>query len=259
MSEFETIRYEAADRVALITLTRPEALNAVDTRMRAELPLALTRAADDPSIRAVVLTGEGRAFSAGADLKEDLRELDITRILIDEYKPAFDAIVAMDKPVLSAIHGSAAGISLALALVCDLCVLGQNAFLLCPFSTIGLIPDGGTNFLLVRQLGYRRAYQLAIEAERIGAQQAFELGLVNRVVPDGTVLEYTMDWARRLAERAPLALARTKKIMRLAAAATYEETFLEEARVQRECLLSDDFVEGRDAFLEKRKPHFKGR
>ncbi len=259
MSEFETIRYEVSGAVARITLDRPEALNAVDTRMRAELPQALNRAADDAAIRAVVLTGAGRAFSAGADLKEDLRQLDITRILIDEYKPGFDAIVTMDKPVLSAVTGSAAGISLALALACDLCVLGESAFLICPFSTIGLIPDGGTNFLLVRQLGYKRAYQLAIEANRLDAGRALDLGLANHVVPDDSVVEFAMDWARRLTERAPLALARTKKVMRFAASATYEETFLEEARIQKECLLSDDFDEGRTAFLDKRKPRFEGR
>ncbi|NND58806.1 MAG: enoyl-CoA hydratase/isomerase family protein, partial [Gammaproteobacteria bacterium] len=242
MTQLQTVRYERHDQVALITLARPDALNAVDSQMRADLPVALRRAADDEQVRVVVLTGDGRAFSAGADLKEDLRQLDITRILIDEYKPSFDLIVNMPKVVISAVNGSAAGISLALALACDLCVMGQSAFLLCPFSTISLIPDGGNNFLLVRQLGYKRAFEAAIEAQRISADQALEWGLVNRVVADDLVLDNTLEWAGQLAERAPLALAYTKKIMRYAASASYEDTFDEEARLQKTCLQSDDFV-----------------
>lgn len=258
MNDYETIRYETTGRVACITLARPQALNAVNTQMRAELPRALRQAAEDDAVRVVVLAGEGRAFSAGADLKEDLRELDITRILIDEYKPAFDLIVQMDKPVISAVNGSAAGISLALALVCDLCVMGQDAFLLSPFSTISLIPDGGTTYLLVRQLGYKRAFEAAIEAQRINADQALQLGLVNRVVPGDSVVENALRWADELADRAPLAVAYTKKVMRYAASASYEDTFLEEARLQKLCLQSDDFVEGRQAFVDKRKPRFRG-
>lgn len=259
MNDFNTLGYSVDGAVAAVSLSRPDALNAVDAQMRAELPVALARAADDPEVRVVLLRGEGRAFSAGADLKEDLRKVDITRVLVDEYKPSFDLIVGMEKPVLSVIAGSAAGISLALALACDLTIMADDAFLLSPFSTISLIPDGGTTFLLVRQLGYRRAFEYAAEARRIDAQNALETGLVNRVVPAAQLDEAAATWARCLAERAPLALAHTKRVMRYAAAHSYEETFAEEARVQALCLQSEDFSEGREAFLDKRKPRFSGR
>lgn len=258
MSEYETIRLEPDGPIGIVTLSRPAALNAVDGRMRAELPRALARVADDETLKVVLLRGAGRAFSAGADLKEDLRQLDITRILVDEYKPSFDLITGMDKPVMSAVSGSAAGISLALALACDLTIMADDAFLLSPFSTIGLIPDGGSTFLLVRQMGYRRAYAMAIEAERIDATTALETGLVNKVVASATLQDSALTWAKQIAARAPLALAHTKRVMRFAAAHSYEETFLEEARAQKLCLDSDDFLEGHEAFLAKRKPSFRG-
>lgn len=260
MNQFSTLVLQRpSPGTALLTLNRAAALNAINSSMRKELATVLRQMATDDSVRIVVINGEGRAFSAGADLKDDIEQLDINEVLMNEYKPSFDAIITMNKPVISVVTGLAAGIGLSLALVCDLTVMADDAFLLCPFSTISLIPDGGANFLLARQLGYRRAYQMAIEAERLPATEALRLGLVNRLAPADHALEDALAWADELAQRAPLALARTKEAMRFALGHTYDETYRREAELQAACFASDDFSEGRSAFVEKRAPRFSGK
>jgi 2-(1,2-epoxy-1,2-dihydrophenyl)acetyl-CoA isomerase len=160
--------------------------------------------------------------------------------------------------VISAVNGFAAGIGLSFALVADLVVMGESAFLLSPFSNIGLVPDGGATWLLPRLIGYQRAYQLCIENERIVAPRCLELGLANRVVPDDQLLSATVTWAHALARRAPLALARTKQAMRRASEVTYLEALKLEAELQKASVESADCKEGVAAFLEKRKPRFTG-
>ena len=184
MSEQETVRYGRDRKVAIITIHRPDAMNSFNTELRADLLAAFERAAGEDEVRVVVLTGEGRSFSAGADLKGSLMaDRPVDQQLQLEYRPIFECIAAMRQPVIAAVGGSAAGIGMSYALACDLLVMADNAFLLSPFSTISLVPDGGLNWLLVHQLGYRRAFQLAVEAERISAQRCVELGLANRAVP----------------------------------------------------------------------------
>ena len=155
----DIIKYEQADGVAVITLHRPDSMNSFNTELRAAVVDAFAMAAADEAVRAVVFTGEGRCFSAGADLKAGI-DRDVEEILQKEYRPVQEAIAAIPKPVIAAVPGSAAGIGLSMALQCDLLIMADNAFLLSPFTTISLVPDGGLNWLLVRQLGYRRAFQL---------------------------------------------------------------------------------------------------
>jgi 2-(1,2-epoxy-1,2-dihydrophenyl)acetyl-CoA isomerase len=260
MSEFETVKYEQDDSVAVITINRPDAMNSFDDALRRDLLAACEKAAGDSAIRAVVLTGEGRSFSAGADLKSGLDpNRSIEDMLQQEYRPVLESIWNMEKPVIAAVGGSAAGIGVSFALICDLLVMADNAFLLSPFTTISLVPDGGLNWLLVHQLGYRRAFQFSVESERITADRCVELGLANKAVPAETLLEEAVSWAKSLAERAPLSLAATKKAMRHATSGSWATTFDIEAPIQNQLRKSEDSAEGVAAFFEKRKANFKGK
>ncbi len=176
-----------------------------------------------------------------------------------EYRAFLTEIATMPKPVIAAVHGSVAGISTSLALHCDLLIMADDAFMLSPFTTISLVPDGGLNWLLVKQLGYRRAYQLSIEAERIGAERCVDFGLANRMVPGDTLLDEALAWAGKIARRAPLSLAATKKVMRLANDSDWASCFNAEAELQQSLFGCDDNREGVQAFFEKREPNFKGK
>jgi len=253
----DIVKYQKQDAIAVITLHRPDNMNAFNTELRADLAEAIADAHADDSVRVVVLTGEGRCFSAGADLKEGI-EKDVAEILQAEYRPVQEAIADIPKPVIAAVPGSAAGIGLSIALQCDLLIMADNAFMLSPFTTISLVPDGGMNWLLVRQLGYRRAFQLSVESERIPADRCVELGLANKVVPAGELRSAAIEWANALCQRAPLSLAATKKVMRFAENNDWARSYDLEAQLQGELLGSADNREGIQAFFEKRAPRFKG-
>ena len=254
----DIVKYELHDAIAVIRLNRPDSMNAFDTALRADVVEAFAKARDDDSVRVVVFTGEGRCFSAGADLKAGI-ERDVEQILQVEYRPVQEAIANIPKQVIAAVPGSAAGIGLSMALQCDLLIMADDAFLLSPFTTISLVPDGGLNWLLVHQLGYRRAFQLSIESERIPAQRCVDLGLANKAVPADQLQTAALEWAQLLARRAPLSLAATKKVMRFAADHGWSDAYDMEARLQGQLLGSEDNKEGIQAFFDKRAPEFKGR
>lgn len=260
MSGYETVRYDRDGAVAIITIFRPDAMNTFNTQLRADLLAAFQRAARDESVRVVVFTGEGRSFSAGADLNDiDSTECPVDEMLQTEYRPVLECIADMKQPVIAAVGGSAAGIGMSFALACDLLVMADNAYLLSPFTTISLVPDGGLNWLLVHQLGYRRAFQLSIESERIPADRCVELGLANKSVPADSLVEETVKWAHAISQRAPLSLAATKEAMRYAASNSWASTFDVEAPLQKALRQSEDCEEGVKAFFEKREANFKGR
>jgi len=255
-----TVKYEMrSDAVALITLDRPKALNSFNREMRFALADALSRANVDPCVRAIVITGEGRGFSAGADVTDVTGGRTVEDMLNAEYGGFLSIIQRCDIPAISALNGPAAGIGMRLALTCDLRVMAADAYLMSAFSNIGLIPDGGLSWLLTQEVGYARAYQLAIEAEKISAARCLELGLVNRVVPTDEVVANAVEWAQSIAVRAPIAMNLTKRAFRAAAQSGLRNAMALEAMLQKTAIASEDCREGVTALMAKRKPEFKGR
>ena len=262
MSEFETIEYHVEDQVAVITLDRTQTRNAVNGKMRAELHRAICQANSDSQVRVVVLAGNGKGFCAGADLNEQSEdaELDgyITHQLRTEYHPVLLGIMESPKPYLCAVNGAAAGIGAALAMICDLLVMAEDAFLYSAFGAIGLIPDGGSHWLLGRSLGSKRAFEMIAESQRLTAERCVALGIANRMVAPDHMLEETLGWAKSLATRAPLTLQYSKQLLREASNSTLVETMDREAQIQNIHYRSNDFKEGAQAFFEKREPKFRG-
>jgi 2-(1,2-epoxy-1,2-dihydrophenyl)acetyl-CoA isomerase len=243
-SRFRDIELSNDEGIAVLLLNQPASLNACTSSMLAELNTALGDLAADESVRAVVLSGKGRLFCAGANLKEEAPE-GATRQLLESYLPIFRHIASMEKPVIAAVNGGAVGVGLSLALSCDLVLMAEDAYLLSPFTRIGLVPDGGATWLLLRQLGYARAYEMAVSGEPVTAQRALELGLANRLVPPDDLLPAAVEWGREIVKSSAFALAQTKKLMRLAATSSYEDIFTAEARVQEECGKTEFFKQAR--------------
>jgi 2-(1,2-epoxy-1,2-dihydrophenyl)acetyl-CoA isomerase len=257
--QFKTVNYSQDESVVIISINRPEAMNSFNAELRSELLLALKKAVLADDIRAIIINGNGRNFSAGADLKDtDGAQKSLEEVLNNEYRPIFNLISDINIPVIASVHGSAAGIGLSLALCCDLMIMSDDAFLLAPFTSISLAPDGGMNWFLVHQLGYRKAFQVCIEAERIDAKYCVEYGLANKCVPAEDLFLETLAWARRIAKRAPLSVTATKKIMRYAASHSWSETYDIEVPTQQKLINSNDFKEGVEAFIKKREPKFNG-
>ena len=256
---YETVEISRDGNVAIVTMNRPEGMNSFNAALRRDLAAAVNEVNDDPEIRVAILTGAGRAFGAGADLTEK-NDADFSVIdqLNGEYKPVLMAITEAPKPWISAVKGAAAGISSAFAMNCDLTVMAEDAYLYQAFAAIGLIPDGGATWHLANTIGRKRAYELIVTGEKVGAQKCLELGLCNRVVPVDELMSATMEWAQELAQKAPLSLRYAKEAMNTAVVAPVGDTISEEARLQHLCVTSDDAKEGAVAFLQKRAPEFKG-
>jgi 2-(1,2-epoxy-1,2-dihydrophenyl)acetyl-CoA isomerase len=262
----QTIDLRVDARVAWITLNRPDALNAWTPQLGRELIATLDRVAGDSDVRAVVLTGAGRAFSSGADLKAvsagdgsgDAPPPDVLATLRDIYNPLLIRVRELPKPVLAAVNGGAVGIGCSLALAADLVVAAESAYFLLAFANIGLALDGGASASLVARIGHARASEMALLAERIPAAQAKEWGLINRVVPDGELPTVVGEIAGRLAAGPPGSYATIKRTLNTAALAGFAATLDQEAVFQKERLTSGDFIEGVSAFLEKRPANFTG-
>ena len=257
---FGTLRFEVADALATITLDRPEALNALTVDSRRELLAAFEAVAVDRSIRAVILTGAGRAFCSGQDLRErlapDAAPLDVE--VRERYNPIIRAMRALDRPIVGAINGIAAGAGASLAFACDLRIAAEGASFLLAFGRVGLIPDSGATWLLPRLVGPAVAAEMALLAEPVGAAEALRLGLVSRVVAGEALMGEAVVLAGRLAGLAPGAVALTKRALNEAWDGDLDAALEREAQYQGEAGATADHAEGIAAFLEKRPPRFTG-
>jgi 2-(1,2-epoxy-1,2-dihydrophenyl)acetyl-CoA isomerase len=254
------LRVEAADGVATVTLDRPDALNALTVPLKEALIAAFVGLSGDPAVRAVILTGAGRAFCAGQDLRErlepDAAPLDVE--IRERYNPLVRAIHDLPKPVVAAVNGVAAGAGASLAFACDLRIASDTARFVLAFGQVGLIPDSGATWTLQRLVGASKAMELSLLPDALSATDAERFGLVTRVVPAADLPAEARTLAARLATLSPGAVARTKQALAVGAASTFEDSLELEARLQGEAGSNPDHAEGIAAFVEKRPPRFTG-
>jgi 2-(1,2-epoxy-1,2-dihydrophenyl)acetyl-CoA isomerase len=261
--QYETVNLLRAGGVAKIELNRPDRMNAWNQQFAYDLRDAVRAAADDDGVRAVLLTGAGRGFSSGVDLKDAMDEapagdLDLRHTLQDRYHPLIMGVRELPKPVVAAVHGAAAGIGASLALACDLVVAAESAYFMFAFVNIGLVPDGGSSFLVPARVGFTRAAELAMLGERLPARQALEWGLVNRVWPDAEFADQADALVARLAQGPTRSYAGIKRELNGWLFDGMARQLELEASVQQEMGGSADFAEGVTAFIEKRKARFTG-
>ncbi len=246
--------------VATLSLNAPQKLNAFNQEMRLGLLEAIQLIEEDDAVRVVIFTGAGRAFSAGADLSEGMPGYDT---FVDqcaaEYKPWVMGIHNSSKIYIAAVNGACAGAASAVAMNCDLMIMAEDAFIYQAFSAIGLMPDIGATWLLLQKIGYQRAFEMAIDAGRLSANECLELGLANKVVAPEELMSAASEWAHKLSQGAPLAQQATKSLMRKAFNMSYSQVIDEEAVLQSSLIKSEDAVNASEAFLNKQKPTFKGR
>ena len=262
MSAKDEVLYTEHDDVALIVLNRPKQMNASSVALRAGLRKAIDDADKNPNIRVVILTGEGRGFSAGADLTESFTEHrgTITEHILKDHKQLIDAIEHSDKTFIAAVHGPAAGVMLSYAMACDVIMMGESAYLYSPFTAISLVPDGGGTHYLLQALGYHRAFEFVVEGKRLDAKACLDAGIASALVPDDELRDKAMERAQKIARTsAPLTAKYAKKLLRFARHASRDDVTALEASYQHICSQSEDFQEGVAAFMQKRKPEFKGR
>ncbi|CAI8254069.1 MAG: 1,2-epoxyphenylacetyl-CoA isomerase [Flavobacteriaceae bacterium] len=247
--------------VATLTLNRPEVFNSFNREMALLLQKQLDAFGENPEIRAIVITGSGKAFCAGQDLKEvTTPELHpgFKKILEEHYNPIIERIRAINKPIIAAVNGVAAGAGANIALACDIVVASEKASFIQAFSKIGLVPDSGGSFYLPRLIGFQRASALMLLGDKVTAQQALELGMVYKVFEPETFQQQALDLAQEMAQMPTKALGLTKQLLNASFNNTLDQQLTLESTLQIQAANSNDYKEGVTAFVEKRKPNFKG-
>jgi 2-(1,2-epoxy-1,2-dihydrophenyl)acetyl-CoA isomerase len=259
-----TVQVQRRGAAATIVLDRPKAMNAVDPQLAEDLLRALTEAGADDEVRAVLLTGSGRAFCSGADLRAGFEPTpeghpNVQKALHERFHPIIQTLREMPKPVVAAVNGAAAGIGCSFALACDLVVAAESAYFLLAFVNIGLVADGGSSLLIPERVGFARAAEMALLGERVGADKALDWGLINRVIADENLMDEANALVDRLAAGPTRSYAGTKRQLNAWQFSRMQGQLELEASIQQELAGSRDFMEGVTAFVEKRDPRFDGR
>lgn len=258
----DKLNYEVINGVARIRFNRPDSFNSFDREMSYAFQDALKAAASDEHVRAVLITGNGKAFSAGQDLKEVLDQKNnpgFEKILDEGYNPMIKLIRNIRKPVVAAVNGVAAGAGANIALACDITVASENASFIQAFSKIGLIPDSGGTWFLPRLIGFQKASALMMLGDKVSAAEAEEMGMIYKVYPAEEFEEKAIQLAEKLAQMPTKALGLTKELLNKAYENTLDEQLDLEGKYQIESAKSYDYNEGVKAFVEKRKPEFRGK
>lgn len=253
---------EIKNKIAYLTLNRPEVFNSFNREMALLLQSELDACEKNPEVRAVVITGNGKAFCAGQDLKEVTSpELNpgFKKILEEHYNPIISRIRKIEKPIIGAINGVAAGAGANIALACDVVIASENASFIQAFSKIGLVPDSAGTFFLPRLIGFQKASALMMLGDKVSAEEAEKLGMVYKVVSSENFMEEVNNIANTMANMPTKALGLTKRLLNNSLSNSLEEQLELESKLQIESAQSEDYAEGVDAFVNKRKPEFKGR
>lgn len=260
-TEHEVVDLTIESGVATVVMNRPDALNALNMQLKEELADVWRILADSNEVRAVLLTGAGRAFSTGGDIKQmdpdrgpDVTRKRMAKLLRDTVIP----LARLEKPVVAAVNGHAHGLGLSLALACDIVYAAESAVVSMAFTRVGLAPDGGASYFLPRLVGLSRAKELMFTGRRLTAAEALELGLIGRVLPDEELMPASLELAKTLAESATVALGAAKRLLNESSMHTIEEMAELEAYGQAIAMSSEDHREGISAFAERRRPDFKG-
>lgn len=254
------IKSEIEGSVLKLTLNRPDKFNSFNREMALQLQSELDKAKEDKSIRAIYITGEGKAFCAGQDLSEamDKSGPGIERIVKEHYNPIIQKIRAIEKPIICAVNGVAAGAGANIALACDVVIAGTSVSFIQAFSKIGLIPDSGGTFFLPRLIGFGKASALMMLGDKVSATDAEKMGMIYKVCDDANLQTEALTIAKTLADMPTIGIGLTKKLLNNSGFSTLENQLTSEAHEQVKAAKSYDYNEGVNAFLEKRKPVFKG-
>lgn len=257
----DSVLLKIENNIGFITLNRPDVFNSFNRQMALLLQETLDICANDTNVRAIVITGSGKAFCAGQDLKEVITpELNpgFRAILEEHYNPIIQKIRNIEKPIVAAVNGVAAGAGANIALACDIVVASENAAFIQAFSKIGLVPDSAGTFFLPRLIGFQKASALMMLGDKVGALEALNIGMIYKVFPIGIFEEEVTGLAKTLADMPTLALGLTKRLLNQSLTNNLEQQLAQESDLQIQASSSNDYNEGVTAFVEKRKPEFKG-